>query len=169
MSHEFKPGCFGSSLCYSSQAKLCQVCLHAEACAPAAVARAERLRVMFGVQLPVERPRVRRSISIPEPINKKAAELLDRIVGKGIDLREAVRARHNPFLNQPPTFLRIAVNRLIEGGCDRSDLRAQFISELGWSEMTAVSHAAIAVGVLTGAGAARMDGSRLLPVVEAVA
>lgn len=46
----FKPGCFGSSLCYSDISLPCTLCPHREACGPVAEAVALELREKYHIQ-----------------------------------------------------------------------------------------------------------------------
>jgi hypothetical protein len=173
-----KPGCFGSPLCYSPAAELCSVCVFSDECEGASEARSQRLVAKYGVKdILTQTNRKRLPIKTTEPIKftpvvqkpqpvTNADALLDKVTNgvlkqladKGIDYRDSVVRRVNPFEEQG--FMKVATHMLIDGGCTRSDLVNAFISAFKWNETTAITYASIAVRVMVRTNAASRDEQR---------
>ena len=171
MSVNQNPGCFGSALCYAENADPCLSCNYSVACKPAAVARAESLRLKFGINSisAMTRKPIIRTATTTAPVvqfspNKKAQEFIAAFGRRGIDLREEVIKKVNPFKTTTPVFMRVGIDLLLKEGLQRNTLKTALMKELSWSESSATSHVGIIFNVLIGAGAVDIKGSTLTAV-----
>lgn len=62
----------------------------------------------------------------------------------------------NPFSTSGPRFFFVACDMLLNGGFTKASLKARLMKEFGWTDNTAGSHVAIAVGVLAGMGIVKL-------------
>lgn len=65
-------------------------------------------------------------------------------------IRLALTEKRNYYAERGPSFLRVAMTMLLNGGFSKLTLRKTFEAELSWTEGTAASHVGIAVAILVG-------------------
>ena len=82
--------------------------------------------------------------------NVNAREVAYTIVKThGIEgIKSALREGRNPYAESGPSFLRVTLQMLLEGGFTKGSLRKRMEVELGWGESTAASQVGQAVGIL---------------------
>lgn len=179
-----KPGCYGSPLCHHPAQAPCSQCPFRAACGPLAERVGVALRRKYGIEplLRVGSHRTARAVTQPAaPVltpapacaptspsppggNIKVQEIVRRLKQRSIDLQRAVAMRTNPFATTPPVYLRVALDKLFDGGFTRAELKAHLVDTQGWTDGTANAHVSIVVGLLFAAGAASEHEGRILPI-----
>lgn len=95
-------------------------------------------------------------------MSKKATELHERLVRKGIDLKKALYENHM-IPDVIPAFVARACEALVRTKkLDKSTLAGVYRDELGWSIGTASSHVSIIWSLFVGIGLMNANGESLL-------
>ena len=144
-----QPGCYGSPTCCQPNSVTCKTCVFLSACVVDSEQRAIRLREKFGVES-FKHFRVKKSINPKESLPRKSEEIVENLRIRGVDLKKEIKARNNPFVHNPPKFMRLAVSGLLtnKSGLLINDLSSAYVNKLGFTKENAHRHVEIAIGAL---------------------
>lgn len=100
--------------------------------------------------------------------SKKPKEIVLRMAKSGAlqHLREGIAEGRNGLSKTGPSFMREAVDLLLNGGFTKAQLRDVLMQRLQWTENTAASHVSIAVAILKSLKLVREDGEHIVLEVK---
>lgn len=186
------PGCFGMLMAYDKNDDHCLACQYRDDCGDKAYERLHALRDIIDVEKRISaenKDRVKQGKSIQESRlvqskprgditltdehldvvkrigNKKAVARAINLLRRGIDgsyMKNAMRRQINPFSQEPPYFLYLACELLMNGGFDKMQLAKLFVrdEQAKMSIKTAYSHVAITLPILKEFGVVKEIGGR---------
>lgn len=180
-------GCFGSVMAYDEKSATCQACIACHACADNARSRLERLSEKLNIQPLIASQRAFRGahhqggttrIQLQQSwqvdktpfqsLPKKVQPLAARLDQHGIDLKNELLSRRNPYRQMRPKYMEVACDLLLEAGFTRSELRAALlIAHPHWQARTADSHVLIVCQLLEGMNVCHEDESGRFTVEDA--
>lgn len=94
----------------------------------------------------------------------KAQSFAMTLVKSGLvsEIKNRIKNGENALAGKKPAWMALAIQKLIEGGYTRSELKQIFMKDLGWKENSAQSHVSLAFVLLTCFGIAHEDKAKLL-------
>lgn len=172
MSHEARPGCFGSPTARNEALAVCKECRSRRACGNHALTMLSEIARRYpDLAAQAKRPPARRApvervgrkttvISGPLPENKKAAKLVTQIRNRGIDVTAIARGE-NPFRNQTPRYLEVVIDTILAHKTVTIPmLRDALVEQTAQSHSSASSHANFASHALSFLGVIARKGDK---------